>query len=68
MDIHSPAGRIASWKDTVKHLAIITAGVLIALSVEGVVSWADHRMLVREAEGNLAAELCCNKNELDGGM
>ena len=66
MEIHAPDHPITGWKDTAKHLAIITAGVLIALALEGVVSWADHRMLVREAVANLTAELRTNRNELNG--
>jgi hypothetical protein len=66
MEIHAPDHPITGWKDTAKHLAIITAGVLIALALEGIVSWADHRLLVREATANLIAELRTNKKELDG--
>jgi len=66
MEIHAPDRPITSWKDTVKHLAIITAGVLIALALEGAVSWADHRLLVREAKANLTAEIRSNKKELEG--
>src|SRR5215475_3852584 len=65
MEIHAPDHLPETWKETAKHLAIITAGVLIALALEGVVSWADHRMLVREAVANLTAELRNNKRELD---
>lgn len=66
MEIHAPDHPITTWKDTVKHLAIVTVGVLIALALEGVVSWTDHRLLVREAVANLTAELRANKKELDG--
>src|SRR5438132_14169583 len=66
MEIHAPDHPITSWKDTAKHLAIITAGVLIALALEGVVAWADHRLLVREARANLTAEIRSNKKELEG--
>jgi hypothetical protein len=66
MEIHAPDHPPASWRETAKHLAIITAGVLIALALEGIVSWMDHRMLVREAVANLTAELRNNKKELDG--
>ena len=66
MEIHAPDHLPANWKETAKHLAIITAGVLIALTLEGIVSWIDHRMLVREAVANLTAELRNNKKELDG--
>jgi hypothetical protein len=66
MEIHAPDHPITGWKDTAKHLAIITAGVLIALALEGVVSWGDHRLLVREAKANLTSEIRGNKKELEG--
>src|SRR5215471_19681976 len=66
MEIHAPDHPPETWRETAKHLAIITAGVLIALALEGIVSWMDHRMLVREAVANLTAELRNNKKELDG--
>lgn len=66
MEIHAPDRPITGWSDAAKHLAIITFGVLIALALEGTVSWADHRMLVREAKANLIAEISINRKELDG--
>jgi len=66
MEIHAPDHPITGWKDTAKHLSIITAGVLIALALEGIVAWADHRLLVREAVANLTSEIRANKKELDG--
>ena len=66
MEIHPPNHPITTWKQTLTHLAIITVGVLIALTLEGAVSWIDHRLLVREAVANLTAELRNNKKELDG--
>src|SRR4051812_40775150 len=65
MEIHAPDHPITGWKDTVKHLAIITAGVLIAVALEGIVSWADHRLLVREAKANLTEEIRGNRKELE---
>jgi len=46
------------------HLALITVGVLIALSFEGVASWREHRALVREARANLTNEIRDNMKEL----
>ena len=66
MEIPAPDHPITGWKDTAKHLAIITVGVLIALALEGVVAWADHRLLVREAVANLTSEIRANRKELDG--
>jgi hypothetical protein len=65
MEIHAPDHAITGWKDAAQHLAIITAGVFIALAFEGIVSWADHRLLVREASANVIAELRTNNKELD---
>jgi hypothetical protein len=65
MEIHAPDHPITGWKDTAKHLAIVTVGVFIALALEGMVSWADHRLLVREATANVIAELRTNAMELD---
>jgi len=39
--------------------------VLIALALEGVVSWLDHRLLVREAVANLRREIADNSRELE---
>ncbi len=66
MEIHTPDHPLTGWRETAKHLGIVTVGVLIALTLEGIVSWIDHRMLVREAVVNLTAELRNNKKELDG--
>ena len=65
MEIHAPDHPIAGWRDIAKHLAIITAGVLIALAFEGMVAWTDHRMLVREAKTNLVEEIRGNRKELE---
>ena len=65
MEIHTPDHAPETWKETVKHLAMITAGVLIALAFEGAVAWVDHRMLVREAKANLIEEIRNNKKELE---
>jgi hypothetical protein len=65
MEIHVPDHPVTGWKETVRHLAIITAGILIALTLEGIVTWADHRMLVREAVANLTEEIRNNRKELD---
>ena len=50
------------------HLALITVGVLIALSFEGVANWREHRALVREARLNLTNELRDNVKELSNRL
>ena len=46
------------------HLVLVTLGVLIALSFEGVGSWREHRALLHEARANILSELRDNQKEL----
>jgi hypothetical protein len=66
MEIHPPHGPARSWSDVFGQLTIITAGVLIALALEGAVAWLDHRKLVREATTNLRNEMAENVREVEG--
>ena len=64
MEIHAPHRPIHSFKEMAVQIALITLGVLIALSFEGVASWREHRALVREARANLTNEIRDNMKEL----
>jgi hypothetical protein len=64
VDIHPPHA-IHSWKDFGIQLVTITAGILIALSLEGVRESLHDRALVREARENIRREIADNKRELD---
>ena len=64
MDIHPPHA-IHSWKDFGVQLITITAGILIALSLEGVRESIHDRSLVREARENIHREIADNKREVD---
>lgn len=66
MDIHAPHGGIRSWKDFGLQLVTITAGVLIALSFDGIRESFHNRALVREARENIRREIADNKREIDG--
>ncbi len=66
MEIHPPHGSIQSLKDFLIALATITAGVLIALSLEGLLEWNHNRRLVREARETVSREITDNKKEVDG--
>jgi hypothetical protein len=57
IDIHPPHEAAHSWRDIFIHLATITVGLFIALSLEGCVEWQHHRHLVHEARENLRSEL-----------
>src|SRR5437763_6252475 len=66
MEIHAPGHAVRSAKDFGIHLLIVTLGILIALSLEGLREWRHERGLVREANANIVNELRDNKKELDG--
>ncbi|HJZ71964.1 MAG TPA: hypothetical protein VKE51_09490 [Vicinamibacterales bacterium] len=67
MDIHPPHA-IHSWKDFLLQLGTITAGILIALSLEGIRESFHDRALVREARENIRREIADNQKELDGEL
>ena len=64
MDIHPPHP-IHSWKDFGVQLITITAGILIALSLEGARESIHDRALVHEARENIHREIADNKKEVD---
>lgn len=64
LDVHPPHEPLYSWRDFFVHLATITIGLLIALSLEGCVEWQHHRNLVREAEESLQREIRSNAGNL----
>lgn len=64
MDIHVPRKAITSLKDLLRELAIITAGILIALGFDGLVQWRHHHELAKEARANIIDELRENQQEL----
>jgi hypothetical protein len=50
-------------KDFLLQLLTIAVGILIALSLDGLLEWRHHRHLVHEAEANLTAEIRENQQE-----
>jgi hypothetical protein len=67
VDIHPPHP-VHSWKDFGIQLITVTAGILIALSLEGVRESIHDRALVREARENIHREIADNRRELDGEL
>lgn len=65
MEIHPPHAPAHSIKDFLIQLLTITAGVLIALSIEGLTEWNHHRLLVREAKETITREIADNKSALE---
>ena len=64
MDIHPPTGPVESLKDFFTHLLIVTVGILIALSLEGLLEWRHHRELADEARTNIMSEIRANEKDL----
>ena len=60
MEVHAPHEPIHTKRDFFLHLFTITIGLLIALSLEGLVEYAHHRHLVREARENIRREVELN--------
>jgi hypothetical protein len=51
-----PWASVRSVNSLLVELIIVTAGVLIALSVDSLREWNRHRTLAREAEATIAVE------------
>ena len=64
MEVHPPHAPAHSVRDFLIQLLTITAGVLIALSIEGLTEWNHHRLLVREAKETIGREIADNKSAL----
>jgi len=65
MEIHPPHGPILSLKEFLIQLVTIAAGILIALSLEGLLEWNHYRILVREARETISREIADNKKDVD---
>jgi hypothetical protein len=49
-------------------LLTVILGILIALSLEGLIEWRHHRSLAEEARANLTGEIRENRQLLEGGL
>ncbi len=64
LDVHAPHERMEGVRDFLLHLLTITVGLLIALSLEGLVEWRHRVHLVEQARATLHAELVSNNRAL----
>lgn len=67
MDIHPPHA-IRTLKDFLLALLTVFIGILLALGLEGLITWAHNRALVREARSNIASEIRSNKESIDKAL
>jgi hypothetical protein len=68
LEVHPPNEPVHGWRDFLIHLATITIGLLIALSLEGCVEFWHHRSLVHEAEASMQIEIESNARQLQGAL
>ncbi len=68
LDVHAPHEPMHGWRDFLLHLITITIGLLIALSLEGLVEWQHHRHLVQDAEASLHAEIENNSKGMQANL
>jgi hypothetical protein len=68
MEIHPPHSSIKSFKEFCVHLLTVIIGILIALSLEGLLERHHHRSLLHEARTNIAAEIRENRTRLQQGL
>jgi hypothetical protein len=61
LDVHAPHSAVHGWRDFLTHLATITIGLFIALTLEAGVEALHHRHLVREARENIRLEISQNE-------
>jgi hypothetical protein len=60
LDVHAPHEPVNRWRNFFIHLATITIGLFIALSLEECVELRHHWRLVHEAEANMQNEIEAN--------
>lgn len=68
LDVHPPTEPVHGWRDFFIHLATITIGLLIALSLERCVEWQHHRHLAHQAKVSLGNEIRGNAKEVEGAL
>src|SRR5437868_11336545 len=61
LDVHPPHDNVHSWSQFFIHIVAITIGLLIAIGLEQTVVYFHHRHQLKEARGELAAELESNR-------
>jgi hypothetical protein len=63
MDIHPPQGPVSNMKEFGVHIAIVTIGILIALTLEGVIETVQNAHLVHETRQNFQSELTADQSQ-----
>jgi hypothetical protein len=65
LDVHAPHQTVHTWKDFFIHIATITIGLLIAISLEQAVEYLHHRHQAKEMADKLRAESLSNRRVVE---
>jgi hypothetical protein len=65
LDVHAPHETVHTWKDFFIHIATITLGLLIAISLEQTVESLHHRHQAKEMADKLRAESLANRRVVE---
>jgi hypothetical protein len=65
LDVHAPHETVRTWRDLFIHIATITIGLLIAISLEQTVEYFHHRHQAKEMADKLRAESLANRRVVD---
>jgi hypothetical protein len=68
LDVHAPNQSVHTLKDFLIHIAAITIGLLIALSLEATVEWVHHKHQAQQALELLKQEVDRNRIVLENDM
>jgi hypothetical protein len=68
MDIHPPEHPIRSLRDFLVQIFTVTVGIIIALGLEGLVTWRSDVALARAARADFTAELTANVEKISNQL
>ncbi len=60
MEVHPPHEPVHTWRDALIHIGLMTVGLFIALSLEGLIEYVHHKELVHHARETIREELKSN--------
>jgi hypothetical protein len=65
LEVHAPHAATHTWKDFFIHIATITIGLLIAISLEQSVEYLHHRQQAKQMAQKLRAESLANRHAVE---
>jgi hypothetical protein len=68
LDVHAPNKPFHGAGEFFLHLFTITVGLLIAVGIEGLVTWHEHRKLAEDAREMMTAEIRHNQANVEAAL